>query len=204
MAAFAGRCLGTGVGGETGAAGDEVPEFGMRGVGTVKAGEMSLCWGCECHQTAHQVGCAQGESDSAFRSVLVELIVELAKTALGDGPARAIPAQALEAGSVVCVHGGVLSRGGVGRATCVVAQLRDFNTLSENPERGSRFASERRLVSKAYADTTGPVPTQPPAPPIPPAGAEVSGAANSRNLVIFRLIGFLLDLAIVCSWWLWG
>ena len=73
----------------------------------MKAGEMSLCWGCECHQTAHQAGCAQGESDSAFRSVLVELVGELAKTALCDGPARAVPAQALEADSVVCVHGGV-------------------------------------------------------------------------------------------------
>ena len=63
----------------------------------MKAGEMSLCWGCECHQTAHQVGCAHGESDTALGCVLVELVGELAKTALGDGPARAIPAQALEA-----------------------------------------------------------------------------------------------------------
>jgi hypothetical protein len=73
----------------------------------VEAGEVPVGGRRQGDEALHEGLGGEGEGAPFFRAVLEAAVVEFAETGLGDGPSGAVPAEALEALSVLAVDGGV-------------------------------------------------------------------------------------------------
>ena len=79
----------------------------MRGVHSMEAREVHLRRRHQGHQAAHQGVGRQREGDSFLGRVLVPPVVQAMQAGLGHRSAGSVPAQALEALSVIAVHRGI-------------------------------------------------------------------------------------------------